>query len=414
MAGDEEGGGEGMGEAVEEERDDREGAAHRGSPVERAWEQDGQGKKGKKKAKKGISSGVDRAPADAANAGMAVSQRVPVHTPPPPPPPPRKAHGSSSMQPQPPSPPSPPRNRVPLQVPGLVTVPGTHGGIANAHASTSTAGPPVTFPPQIEKAQLAGPMQNALPAGHVPKAQPAGHTQPAGSTAAAGPTQGSGVQSTGEDASADVSEALAEAGGVLGDVTVGAKAAARVKRKLAALLSKKGGSLPDTVVAQLRDALSRLVQYISEQQVRALSGGMSSAGPTGHGQPQPPPPLPQQFQAGAMTPMQEGVEGQEASVMGSFGRMSVSDARASHAAPGASVAHRAQAGEGEGVGRGEDEDEGMCVVCLDEERCVTFWPCGHRIACMTCSLSWRERSGKCPYCDREVEMMAHDDTGWIR
>ena len=42
---------------------------------------------------------------------------------------------------------------------------------------------------------------------------------------------------------------------------------------------------------------------------------------------------------------------------------------------------------------------GLCKVCLENERNITFLPCGHFISCEHCSYSLK----KCPFCRKRIE-----------
>ncbi|KAG1679173.1 hypothetical protein FOA52_000529 [Chlamydomonas sp. UWO 241] len=45
----------------------------------------------------------------------------------------------------------------------------------------------------------------------------------------------------------------------------------------------------------------------------------------------------------------------------------------------------------------------FCVVCMDEERCVTLVPCGHRVLCSGCTSSVHAVSDECPMCRAPIE-----------
>ncbi|KAG1677334.1 hypothetical protein FOA52_010713 [Chlamydomonas sp. UWO 241] len=44
------------------------------------------------------------------------------------------------------------------------------------------------------------------------------------------------------------------------------------------------------------------------------------------------------------------------------------------------------------------DEETLCVVCFEEERCVTLMPCEHRVLCDVCAVNVRAKNDECPMC----------------
>lgn len=51
----------------------------------------------------------------------------------------------------------------------------------------------------------------------------------------------------------------------------------------------------------------------------------------------------------------------------------------------------------------ENIDTTLCVICLDRERNVAVFPCGHTHLCLTCVQRLREENGLCPMCQRHIK-----------
>ena len=48
--------------------------------------------------------------------------------------------------------------------------------------------------------------------------------------------------------------------------------------------------------------------------------------------------------------------------------------------------------DNEGGARAGEEEENECDICMDREREVAYWPCGHFCTCRQCDKQWEDRS----------------------
>jgi len=63
------------------------------------------------------------------------------------------------------------------------------------------------------------------------------------------------------------------------------------------------------------------------------------------------------------------------------------------------------AGATEGTAGGDDEDDGLCVICLTNEKCTVVMPCRHLCLCKECAEELRVRSPKCPVCRGPISQL---------
>ncbi|KAG1677335.1 hypothetical protein FOA52_010714 [Chlamydomonas sp. UWO 241] len=49
------------------------------------------------------------------------------------------------------------------------------------------------------------------------------------------------------------------------------------------------------------------------------------------------------------------------------------------------------------------DEESLCVVCFEEERCVTLMPCEHRVLCRGCAVNVRAKNDECPMCRAPIK-----------
>ena len=50
---------------------------------------------------------------------------------------------------------------------------------------------------------------------------------------------------------------------------------------------------------------------------------------------------------------------------------------------------------------GQCSESGLCTICMEDEACFVFIPCGHEITCEKCAMN--ERLENCPVCRKPIE-----------
>ena len=50
---------------------------------------------------------------------------------------------------------------------------------------------------------------------------------------------------------------------------------------------------------------------------------------------------------------------------------------------------------------GQHSESGLCKICMEDEICFVFIPCGHQITCEKCAMN--ERLENCPVCRKPIE-----------
>lgn len=59
---------------------------------------------------------------------------------------------------------------------------------------------------------------------------------------------------------------------------------------------------------------------------------------------------------------------------------------------------------------GDEDDEGLCVICLTNDKDTAVMPCRHMCLCKTCAEELMRRSPKCPVCRGRVSTLLHMPT----
>ena len=54
-----------------------------------------------------------------------------------------------------------------------------------------------------------------------------------------------------------------------------------------------------------------------------------------------------------------------------------------------------------GGATGQHSESGLCKICMEDEICFVFIPCGHQITCEKCAMNGRLKN--CPVCRKPIE-----------
>lgn len=150
------------------------------------------------------------------------------------------------------------------------------------------------------------------------------------------------------------------------------KALSRAKRRVALRLARADqGAVGADAVAALRAMQAQLTGAISRTQLQSIVGASGTHAPVAAVWQLAPTQGPASDGASPLAPAYASISGQE-----------------------------------------EEDDDLTCIVCMDDERSVTFMPCGHQICCLDCVKKCRKTKGECPKCSRKIERVA-DEEGFL-
>lgn len=51
----------------------------------------------------------------------------------------------------------------------------------------------------------------------------------------------------------------------------------------------------------------------------------------------------------------------------------------------------------------DNDEEHLCVVCMEQDRCVVLLPCSHMVLCAGCAPEVIKKTGACPICREPVQ-----------